>query len=74
MLAGGQLSRMTVHASASLVGSLAVVIAGDVAVFAKGAQRSDDEPSYGWLLLEFGGCSHRGCITGHRAVLGFDEC
>jgi uncharacterized membrane protein len=74
MLAGGQLSRMTVHASASLIGSLAVV---SLAMIRYSRKAREEEPMTSlptvWLLLEiFGaGCMVIAAVTGHRAVLGF---
>ena len=74
MLAGGQLSRMTVHASASLIGSLAVV---SLAMIRYSRKAREEEPMTRfptvWLLLEiFGaGCIVIAAVTGHRAVLGF---
>ena len=73
MLAGGQLSRMTVHASASLIGSLAVV---SLAMIRYSRKAREEEPMTSfptvWLLLEiFGaGCMVIAAVTGHRAVLG----
>ena len=74
MLSGGQLSRMTVHASASLIGSLAVV---SLAMIRYSRKAREEEPMTSfptvWLLLEiFGaGCMVIAAVTGHRAVLGF---
>ena len=73
MLAGGQLSRMTVHASASLIGSLAVV---SLAMIRYSRKAREEEPMTSfptvWLLLEIfaAGCMVIAAVTGHRAVLG----
>jgi len=74
MLAGGQLSRMTVHASASLIGSLAVV---SLAMIRYSRKAREEEPMTSfptvWLLLEIfaAACMVIAAVTGHRAVLGF---
>ena len=74
MLAGGQLSRMTVHASASLIGSLAVV---SLAMIRYSRKAREEEPMTSfptvWLMLEIfaSACMVIAAVTGHRAVLGF---
>jgi len=74
MLAGGNLSRMTVHASASLIGSLAIV---SLAMLRYSHQAREEEPAAAfptaWLLLEIlaAGGMVIAAVTGHRAVLGF---
>jgi uncharacterized membrane protein len=74
MLAGGQLSRMTVHASASLLGSLAIVA---LAMLRYSRNARDDEPltalPRAWLALEVFSvvCIVTAAITGHRAAIGY---
>ena len=74
MLAGGQLSRMTVHAAAALVGTLALVA---VAMLRYSRKAREEETISGlptaWLLLEVlaAVCMVISAMTGHRAVLGF---
>jgi hypothetical protein len=74
MLAGGQLSRMTVHATASLIGSLAIVSLAMLRYSRKA--REEDEPLTAfptvWLLLEIVAAVGVviAAVTGHRAVLG----
>jgi uncharacterized membrane protein len=73
MLAGGQLSRMTVHASGSLIGSLAIV---SLAMLRYSRKAREDEPVSGypaaWMVLEIvaGLGMVIAAVTGHRAVLG----
>jgi len=65
---------MTVHASASLIGSLAVV---SLAMIRYSRKAREEEPMSSfptvWLLLEIlgAGCMVIAAVTGHRAVLGF---
>ena len=74
MLAGGQLSRMTVHASASLIGGLAIVV---LAMLRYSRIAREEEPMTvfptAWLLLEI--LAVVGVVvaafTGHRAVLDY---
>jgi uncharacterized membrane protein len=73
MLAGGQFSRMTVHAAASLIGGLSLVA---LAMLRYSRNVREEEPltalPTAWLLLEIlGGVGIVvAAITGHRAVLG----
>lgn len=73
MLSGGQFSRMTVHAAASLIGSLSVVA---LAMLRYSRNAREEEPlaefPIPWLMLEILGalCIAVAAITGHRAVLG----
>lgn len=74
MLAGGQLSRMTVHASASLLGSLAIVA---LAMLRYSRNVREEEPltslPAAWLILEVVAvlCIVTAAITGHRATIGY---
>lgn len=74
MLAGGQFSRMTVHASASLVGSLAIVT---LAMLRYSRNARDEEALVSlpaaWLILEILAVLGilTAAITGHRAVIGY---
>jgi hypothetical protein len=74
MMAGGQFSRMTVHASASLIGGLSVVA---LAMLRYSRNAREEEPltalPKAWLLLEIlGGLGIVvAAVTGHRAVLGY---
>jgi uncharacterized membrane protein len=74
MLSGGQLSRMTVHAGASLIGSLSVVALAMLR-YSRHAREEDPLVRYpaAWLLLEILGALGIviAAVTGHRAVLGF---
>lgn len=73
MLAGGQLSRMTVHASASLLGSLAIV---SLAMLRYSRKAREEEAMAGfppaWMALEIIAAIGMAiaAVTGHRAVLG----
>ena len=72
MLAGGQLSRMTVHASGSLIGSLAIV---SLAMLRYSRKAREDEPTRypaAWMALEIVAAIGMviAAVTGHRAVLG----
>jgi len=73
MLAGGQLSRMTVHASGSLIGSLAIVALAMLRYSHKARQEEVATLPTAWLLLEIlaAGGMVIAAVTGHRAVLGF---
>ena len=74
MLAGGQLSQITVHAGAGLLGSFAVVA---LAMLRYSRKAREEEPTAGvpatWLVLEAlaAVCFVIGAFTGHRAVLGY---
>ena len=74
MLAGGQLSRMTVHASASLLGSLAIVA---LAMLRYARNAREEEPLVAlpgaWLILEIVAALGivTAAITGHRAAIGY---
>jgi len=74
MLAGGQLSRMTVHAGTALSGSFLIII---LAVLRYSRNAREEEPlrvyPAVWLLLEVAaaGCMIVAALTGHRAVLGY---
>ena len=74
MLAGGQLSRMTVHAGSSLIGGLSIVA---LAMLRYSRHAREEEPLVAfptvWLLLEILGalCIVIAALTGHRAVLGY---
>src|SRR5262245_3928588 len=74
MLAGGIASRMTVHASASLIGSLAIVA---LAMLRYSRNAREEEalralPAV-WLLLEVVAAAGIviAAMTGHRAVIGY---
>jgi uncharacterized membrane protein len=75
MLAGGNFSRMTVHALASLLGGFCVVA---LAMLRYSRNAREDEPlkefPTPWLMLEVFGavCVLVAALTGHRAVLGLD--
>jgi len=74
MLAGGQLSRMTVHASTSLLGSFAIVV---LAMLRYSRNAREEEPLIAfpvvWLVLEVVAvlCIVTAAITGHRAAIGY---
>jgi len=73
MLAGGNFSRMTIHAVASLLGGLCLVA---LAMLRYSRNAREDEPlkelPTPWLLLEVFGAVFVlvAAVTGHRAVLG----
>ena len=73
MLAGGQLSRMTVHAGSALTGSFLIVV---LAMLRYSRHAREDEPlrSYPtvWLVMEVAAAVliAWSALTGHRAVLG----
>ena len=75
MLAGGNFSKMTVHAGASLLGGFCVVA---LAMLRYSRNAREDEPlkefPTPWLMLEILGavCIIVAAVTGHRAVLGLD--
>ena len=72
MLAGGQLSRMTVHASASLLGSLAILSLAMLRSSRKAREEDMGALPVAWLALEILAASGMAiaAVTGHRAVLG----
>lgn len=74
MLAGGQLSRMTVHAAAALIGALSLVVLAMLR-YSRKAKEEEPLPSFPtpWLLLEILGAAGMviSAFTGHRAALGF---
>ena len=73
MLAGGNFSGMTVHAGASLLGSLCILA---LAMLRYSRKAREEEPlkefPIPWLLLEILGaaCVVFAVLTGHQAVLG----
>jgi len=75
MLAGGNFSKMTIHAGASLLGSLCVVA---LAMLRYSRNAREEEPlkefPTPWLFLEIlaAACVVVAVLTGHRAVLGLD--
>ena len=73
MLAGGNFSRMTVHAIASLLGGL-FVLALAMLRYSRNARNEEPLVEFPtpWLLLEIFGavCVVVAAMTGHRAVLG----
>jgi predicted aspartyl protease len=73
MLAGGQLSRMTVHAAAALVGALALVALAMLR-YSRKAREEEALASFPstWMALEVLGTAGMviSAMTGHRAVLG----
>ena len=75
MLAGGNFSKMTIHAGASLLGSLCVVA---LAMLRYSRNAREEEPlkefPTPWLFLEIlaAACVVVAALTGHRAVLGLD--
>ncbi|HET9218657.1 MAG TPA: DUF2231 domain-containing protein [Terriglobia bacterium] len=75
MLAGGNFSRMTVHAGASLLGSLCIVALGMLRYSRKAREEEPlKEFPTPWLLLEIfaAACVIVALVTGHRAVLGLE--
>ena len=74
MLAGGQLSRMTIHAAAALVGGLSIVALAMLR-YSQNAREDDPPTSHPsvWLALELlaVACVVVAVFTGHRAVLGY---
>ena len=74
MLAGGQLSRMTVHAGAALAGSFVVIV---LAMLRYSRKAREENPTLTfpvvWLVLEVFAalCIAAAALTGHRAVLGY---
>ena len=73
MLAGGQLSRMTVHAGSALTGSFLIVV---LAMLRYSRKAREDEslvthPTV-WLVMEIAAALLivASAFTGHRAVLG----
>jgi uncharacterized membrane protein len=74
MLAGGQLSRMTVHAGTALTGSFLILV---LAMLRYSRNAREDEPlaSYPtvWMVVEVAAAVliAWSAVTGHRAVLGF---
>jgi uncharacterized membrane protein len=73
MLAGGQLSRMTVHAGSALTGSFLIVV---LAMLRYSRKAREDEPltvyPTVWLVVEVAAAVLivASAFTGHRAVLG----
>ena len=73
MLAGGQLSRMTVHAGSALTGSFLILV---LAMLRYSRKAREDEPVVTpptvWLALEVAAALLivASALTGHRAVLG----
>jgi uncharacterized membrane protein len=73
MLAGGNFSKMTLHAGASLLGSLCVIA---LAMLRYSRNAREEEPlrefPTPWLLLEIlaAACVVVAALTGHRAVMG----
>jgi len=73
MLAGGQLSRMTVHAGSALTGSFLILV---LAMLRYSRKAREDEPQVThptvWLALEVAAALLivASAFTGHRAVLG----
>ena len=73
MQSGGQLSRMTIHAAASLIGTLCIVA---LAMLRYSQSARDEDPldrlPAAWLILEIAGGAGIiiAAFTGHRAVLG----
>ena len=73
MLAGGQLSRMTVHAGSALTGSFLIVV---LAMLRYSRRAREDEPltvyPTVWLVVEVAAAVLIvvSAFTGHRAVLG----
>jgi uncharacterized membrane protein len=74
MLAGGQLSRMTVHAGTALTGSF-LILALAMLRYSRNAREDEPLKRYPtvWLVVEVAAAVliAWSAVTGHRAVLGF---
>jgi uncharacterized membrane protein len=74
MLAGGQLSRMTVHAGTALSGSFVLIVLA-VLRYSRAAREEEPLRVYPtvWMLLQVAAaaCMVVSALTGHRAVLGY---
>jgi uncharacterized membrane protein len=74
MLAGGQLSRMTVHAGSALTGSFLILV---LAMLRYSRNAREDEPLAQlpavWVVIEVAAAVLIlwAAVTGHRAVMGF---
>ena len=74
MLAGGQLSRMTVHAGTALTGSFLILVLAMLR-YSRHAREDEALTSYPtvWMAIEVAAAVliAWSAVTGHRAVLGF---